>query len=46
MSTIERALSAVRRRIESAAQAESLGEMMFKGITHPVSVFNVTGLKG
>jgi adenylate cyclase len=33
-------------RIEDAVQAESLGEMMFKGITHAVPVFNVTGLKG
>lgn len=32
-------------RIEDAVHAEPLGEHAFKGIVHPVPVFNVTGLK-
>jgi adenylate cyclase len=31
-------------RIEDEAQAESLGEVTLKGITHPVPVFNIAGL--
>ncbi len=32
-------------RIEDAAHAEPLGEHSFKGIAHPVPVFNITALK-
>jgi class 3 adenylate cyclase len=32
-------------RIEDAVQAEPLGEVMLKGIAHPVPVFNVTAFK-
>ena len=31
-------------RIEDAVHAEPLGEIAFKGIVHPVPVFNITGL--
>jgi adenylate cyclase len=31
--------------IENAVQAESLGEVALKGIAHPESVFNITGVK-
>lgn len=32
-------------RIEDEVQVEALGEAVFKGIVHPVPVFNITGLK-
>ena len=32
-------------RIEDSVQAQPLGEHAFKGIAHPVPVFNITGLK-
>ena len=32
-------------RIEEAVETEPLGEFTFKGIVHPVPVFNITGLK-
>jgi class 3 adenylate cyclase len=31
--------------IEDAVQAEPLGEIMLKGITHPVPIVNITGFK-
>jgi adenylate cyclase len=31
--------------VEEQVEAEPLGQMTFKGISHPVPVFNVTGLK-
>src|SRR4029078_1095473 len=30
-------------RIEDVVQAESLGELAFKGLVHPVAVANITG---
>ena len=32
-------------RIEDAVQAESLGDVALKGIAHPESVFNITGVR-
>ena len=32
-------------RVDDAISSESLGEVMLKGISHPVTAFNVTGFK-